>query len=302
MAATQAVPRLAGAAAKGASWHRRRLLAAIFGSAALIVLLTAYGLDYYTLDAVHRISSAKHTRLRPSGSVGHGLGILGGFLFLLIFLYPIRKRWSWLSRKGKTKHWLDFHILMGLIAPAIITFHSSFKLHGIAGLAYWIMLSVVLSGIAGRYFYAQIPRRLDAAEMSLQEIQALSEQIAAQPRSSDLLPGGEAASLLRLPSIKEVQTLPLARAVLMMVVLDLKRPLLIWRLKREARLHGADKQELREAVATMRRQAALSKKILFLSKAQQIFHLWHVVHRPFSYSFAILSALHVLITVLLGYY
>jgi hypothetical protein len=32
-----------------------------------------------------------------------------------------------------------------------------------------------------------------------------------------------------------------------------------------------------------------------------VFHLWHVIHRPFSYSFAILSILHVTVVLLLGY-
>ncbi len=78
--------------------------------------------------------------------------------FCVLFLYPIRKHWPWLGRMGKTKNWLDFHVLWGITAPIVITLHSSFKLSGLAGLAYWIMMAVALSGFAGRYLYAQIPR------------------------------------------------------------------------------------------------------------------------------------------------
>jgi len=32
-----------------------------------------------------------------------------------MYLYPLRKKWKWLSKKGKTKNWLDYHVLMGLV-------------------------------------------------------------------------------------------------------------------------------------------------------------------------------------------
>ena len=33
-----------------------------------------------------------------------------------------------------------------------------------------------------------------------------------------------------------------------------------------------------------REQTLVSKRILFLSKSQKMFQLWHIIHRPFSYS------------------
>ena len=35
------------------------------------------------------------------------------------------------------------------------------------------------------------------------------------------------------------------------------------------------------------------KRVLFLSRSQKVFHLWHVVHKPFSYAFAVLALLHI---------
>ena len=63
-------------------------------------------------------------------------------MFLAIFLYPLRKVWAWLRGKGAPKHWLDFHVLLGLAAPFVIAFHSSFKFRGFAGIAFWIMVAV----------------------------------------------------------------------------------------------------------------------------------------------------------------
>jgi hypothetical protein len=58
--------------------------------------------------------------------------------------------------------------------------------------------------------------------------------------------------------------------------------------------------ELERVVSMASRQAGLSKRILFLSRTQRVFHLWHVVHRPFSYSFALLALIHITVVLLFG--
>jgi len=36
---------------------------------------------------------------------------------------------GWLGRcMGNSRHWLDFHVVLGTAAPIIIAFHSSFKI------------------------------------------------------------------------------------------------------------------------------------------------------------------------------
>ncbi len=110
----------------------------------------------------------------------------------MVYLYPLRKRWRWLGRRGKTRVWLDYHVLLGLTAPLIISFHSSFKLNGFAGMAYWMMVALVISGIIGRYFYAQVPRTLEAAEVTLRELKATSDDFQRQLRDSGLVLLGSA--------------------------------------------------------------------------------------------------------------
>lgn len=288
-------------AAPKVDWHRYRLWAAVAAAVLLVAALSLYGFNYYRLDVAHRLLSPRHRLLKPSGSVGHSLGFLGAALFLLLFLYPLRKRWTWLGRRGKTRHWLDFHILLGLTAPAIITFHGAFKLQGIAGLTYWIMMAIVLSGIGGRYLYAQIPRRLDAAEMSFQEIQNTSGRMAKQLSDQHAVDAGLIARLVELPPPEIVEELSLWRALLLMVAIDLRRTVRIWGLRGRYR-HVLARPEVRETLSLARRQAVLAKKVLFLYRTQRVFHLWHVVHRPFSYSFAVLASLHVLTVLLLGYF
>ena len=119
-------------------------------------------------------------------------------MFLAIFLYPLRKRWLWLSRQGSSRHWLDIHVLLGLSAPFIIAFHASFKFRGFAGMAFWFMLAVALSGIFGRYLYAQIPRSLSTAELSLRELQDMQFQLAEKLQHQELLAEGRLAVFVAL--------------------------------------------------------------------------------------------------------
>ncbi len=292
--------------------HKIRLVLGYALAIALIVAVTAYGFDYYKLDRLQRPFSPKHRVLRPSGAVGIKLGILGVCLFATIFIYPLRKRWKWLRSKGSSKHWLDFHVLLGLLAPVVIAFHASFKFQGIAGMAFWLMFSVALSGIVGRYLYAQIPRRVNAAELSLKESQELQRSLVQKLAAQDVVSEKKLAPLFRLPSESRVARWPLFVCLGYMVALDVIRPFHVARVRWDhlsafrmlttlGGLLPSGREELEQVVKLAREQAWLSKQVIFLSRAQQVFHLWHVVHKPFSYSFAVLALLHIGVVVALGY-
>jgi hypothetical protein len=223
-------------------------------------------------------------------------------MLLLIFLYPLRKRWKWLARKGKTKHWLDYHILMGLTAPAIVTFHAAFKFHGIAGLAWWSMIAVVVSGIVGRYFYGRIPRRLGEAEMSLGEAEKLRSALAEQVAGQNVLTRTELEPLLALPRdgrgaanaarkgaggddrSGRAQGLPDLAA---------SAP--------RARARGQPRRVEPGAGGSSETGGPFQGRALSV-ESEALVSLWHVVHRPFSYSLAVLAILHIFVVTFLGFF
>jgi hypothetical protein len=293
--------------------HRARVIAGWILAILLVVALAAYGYDYYTLSSAARPFSPKHAVLRPSGTIGLKLGFLGLGMFLAIFVYPLRKKWAWLGRQGSARHWLDFHVLLGVSAPFVIAFHSSFKFHGFAGIAFWIMLSVSLSGLIGRYLYSQIPRRVNAAEISLAELQEIQTQLSGQLAQQRLLPQADLRSLLRLPSKENVSRLPMPIALVYMMFLDLARVFRVAGIRRHALPLGqkfttlagflpTGNISLERAISLAREEASLAKRVLFLSRSQQVFHLWHVVHKPFSYSFAVLALIHIVVVMMMGYF
>lgn len=293
--------------------HRLRLLVGYILAIALIVGISAYGFDYYKASAADRAYMAKRALLKPSGRIGINLGILGFTMFCVIFLYPLRKRWTWLGRQGLSRHWLDFHVLLGLSAPFVIALHSTFKFQGFAGIAFWIMLAVSLSGVVGRYLYGQIPRRVNAAELSRKELQELQDKLAEQLANQKILRESDIRSALRLPAQETVDWLPTPVALGYMFVLDLVRPFRIARLRNGA-LSGSEHlttvfgllptrhRELERAISIAQEEANLSKRILFLSRTQKVFHLWHVVHKPFSYTFAVLALIHIGVVIMMGYF
>ena len=277
-----------------------------------IVALAVYGWNYYLLAAAERPFSPKHELLKPSGSIAIKLGIAGVMLFAMIFLYPLRKRIKWLGRIGSAKHWLDFHVIAGLTAPVLIAFHASFKFRGIAGIAFWIMLSVAISGVIGRYIYAQIPRSLSSAELSLKELAEIEDELSKDLSAQSSLSAQDFAPLLQVPTPAQVREMSAYRAILLMIVLDVCRPFHIARLR--VRVLGWSRvlpyfgglirtshEDLERAIGIARTKAALSKRIAFLSRSQQVFHLWHVIHRPFSYSFAVLALIHIVVVIALGF-
>src|ERR1700758_3340288 len=217
---TARIPERANPAVDVERGHRLRMRLLYVLAVVTTLAIFLYGFDYYKLSAMDRPFSPKHHMLRPSGPIGLYLGFMGAALFIGIFLYPIRKHWAWLGTKGSTRHWLDIHVLMGLTAPFIIAFHSTLKFKGIAGMAFWIMFAVSASGVVGRYLYAQIPRKVTTAELSMREVQELQETLSRQLAAHNILPAADLRALLRMPDKDWAQRIPIFIALPYMMILD----------------------------------------------------------------------------------
>ncbi len=293
--------------------HKFRLRVTAVAAVTMIAALTIYGFDYYTLPREMRPFSEKHELLRPSGLIGINLGIFGTVLFFVIFAYALRKVIPWMGRIGTARQWMDFHIIAGVTAPVIIAFHASFKFNNIAGVAFWIMLAVALSGIVGRYLYSQIPRSLNAAEISYNELEAGEDSLTDALRRQSVYTQEKLARIFAMPTAEHVRKTWAIVTISEMVLLDLRRPFQIAALRRDASTIGQSvrsfggffstgNEEIERIVSLVRQKASLSKRILFLDRTQRVFHLWHVIHRPFSYAFAVLAVIHIINAVRLGYF
>ena len=141
---------------------------------AIVILITLAliqkGVPYYKTNIEERVFHQDHIVLKPSGIIGHGIGIAGS-LSLIIGMgsYMARKRYRFLSRIGILKHWLEFHIFLCTLGTILIIFHTSYKIGGLVAISFWSMVAVFMSGIIGRFIYIQIPRTIEGRELSLNE-------------------------------------------------------------------------------------------------------------------------------------
>lgn len=315
MATLTAAPRAVRAAdsvrVKGETLHRLLICLTVSAVAGLILFLTVYGFPYYTLRLEDRPFSPLHSQLRSSGTIGLKLAFVSIGMFAILFLYPVRKRCGWMARIGRTRRWLNFHILFGITTPMVVTFHTSFRTHGLAGVAYWTMMVVAVSGFVGRYLYAKIPRSRSAAELSVTELEAEAASLSASLRDQPFFREEDMSPLLTVPSPQAIRRMSPLTGLWIMFKMDLARPFMVGRLRRRA-LVGSQRvatlggllashdANLESVVSIVRRTSRLQFAIAFLDRTERIFHLWHVVHRPFSISFVFLLAVHVAVALSMG--
>lgn len=292
--------------------HRIRVAVAAAAAFLLVSAIGIYGASYYILPLNERPYSEKYELLKPGGSIGLKLGIFGTVLFFIIFLYALRKVIPWLGRIGTARHWMDFHVIAGVTAPIVIAFHASFKFRGIAGFAFWIMLAVALSGVIGRYLYAQIPRSLTAAELSLTELHLTERELSEALLGQSVYSAEQLSRALHVPSAESIKRIGTLRAVGEMIALDVGLPFRMAGLRRASCGFGAKirtvggllssgNAEMEHVVRLARQKVSLSKRVVFLGQTQRVFHLWHVIHRPFSYAFAVLAIIHIAVVMGLGF-
>jgi len=143
------------------------------------ILLAVNGFDYYTTSLEERFFNVGHATLKPSGAIGHGLGIIGTLMMIFgVAIYMIRKRYRKFFNIGYLKHWLEFHIFLCSVGPVLVLYHTAFKFGGIVSVSFWSMVLVVLSGVVGRFIYLQIPRTIQGQEISISDLNAMKENLA----------------------------------------------------------------------------------------------------------------------------
>jgi hypothetical protein len=128
--------------------------------------------------------------ITPQRGVGYWLGIIGGSLMILLLLYSARKRVPWLGWMGSIPAWFEFHMVLGVVGPILILFHSNFRLGATnSNVALICMLLVAGSGVIGRYIYTRLHAHMDGNEDTLEQLKAVGERLRSQKTSIELLPG-----------------------------------------------------------------------------------------------------------------
>ena len=260
------------------------------------------GFGYYLTPYLERPHHAAHQTVKPGGLRGHGLGIVGTLMMIVMLVYSIRKRYRILNKLGSIRVWLNYHIFLGITGPLFVVLHSSFKLNGIVAISFWSMVAVALSGGLGRYLYMQIPRTITGAEINLKKTEEIyqktSREVFADYRIDETY-----ITKIENMIIGRIDAAKGSLGILFTLVLsDLFLPLRMRRAKKRImRLTGVSKKKARILVVHIKKKAILHRQIALWQHINNLFHYWHVIHKPFAVVMYLIMIVHVIITVLLGY-
>jgi len=256
------------------------------------------GYTYYKLPLEERFYHDSHMALKPSGIVGHGLGIIGTLLIIIgVLMYMIRKRSKKMARWGLLKHWLEFHIFLCTLGPIMVLFHTSFKFGGIVAISFWSMVAVFLSGVIGRFIYIQIPRTIEGRELSLNEVVGMKSDVGSIIQSYNL---DDASYHVIVDAVKEKrdESNNILANTFKNFLHDRKK---LKNVKRVLKINSVPKQECVKVLNLVGNEISLNRKIKRLSVMQNLFKYWHVAHLPFAIVMMIIMVIHVVITIVFGY-
>ena len=225
---------------------------------------------------------------------GYLLGIVGGGMMLVLFIYPLRKRVALMQTAGTLPSWFRLHMICGVLGPVLILFHATFEVKSInAAVAITCMLLVALSGLVGRFLYRRIHYGLYGRLATVDDMR----------KGLDASLNDLSARIEFLPELQQLveefnsqinhQQVGWIRRFLAFVSMGLQR-----RRTMRAVGHLLVNSEIRHedlAALTSRvgRTCGAIQRAAQFSIYERLFSLWHLAHVPFVYLFVLTAIAHI---------
>lgn len=274
-------------------WYTRHTAALGYGLAAIAILVGWLGRE--------------ERHIRADIGLGYWLGIIGASMMALLLLYPVRKRVRFLQSAGAISLWFRAHIALGVLGPILILYHCNFQLGSLnSQVALFCTLLVALSGLGGRYLYANVYEGLSGRKADLQQLIDRARLTAEQEKYASVF----VPNLLERMSAYDRKVLDppsnmLANALLP-VSLALSTRWARFTLTRFARRQILLRASRSSPVAAERDQleAVIPKfiaehlkrvrRVAAFGFYERVFSLWHFFHLPFFYILVLAALIHVL--------
>ncbi|MFA9420499.1 MAG: hypothetical protein ACERLB_10145 [Gammaproteobacteria bacterium] len=249
--------------------------------------------------------------ITAESGLGYALGIIGGSMMLLLLIYPLRKRFHHSAIFiFSTKNWFKLHMILGVLGPLLILYHSNFSLGSTnSNVALASMLLMVTSGLIGRYIYGKIHYGLYGKKVQLQEL--MKHQLLARKQLDDDQ-ADEAIFISetlndRLHSFERslVGRKGLLGNLFRVVSLGLTTRISYWMLVRRLRKDQQHNKCYMRLSRAERRQhfnpvrlhidsyLSTVRKISGLIFYERLFSLWHMLHLPIFFMLIITGFVHV---------
>lgn len=280
--------------------HRIYVSFLVIITVAVFIVLAIYGADYYTTSLIERHFHEQNELLKPTGLIGHGIGIAGSLLMIIgVFGYMARKRFRRLSRIGVLKYWLEFHIFLCTLGPILVLYHTSFKFGGIVAVSFWSMVAVVLSGVIGRFIYLQIPRTIQGRELNLSDLSDMENNLFIELKDNYNV-NYETIARMNI-ALSQSETRRRGNFILRIVRRLWFERNLIKQIKKELKNQKLRGKDYRKVVRIFKSKIILNRRIAWLSTMQDFLRYWHVAHLPFALIMLVIMIVHIIVAVLFGY-
>ena len=245
--------------------------------------------------------------ITPKRGIGYALGIIGGSLMLLLFLYSARKRIPFLKFLGPAAGWFRFHMVLGVLGPLCILYHANFGLGATnSNIALLAMLTVAGSGLIGRYIYARIHHGLYGSKLGLGELRKGADNLRAASGAFGFLPQLverlEHVERRLLSSSGQVPFIGIARLASAYLIALHARLQLRGYVRKCLRAAAArsntiaiERKRLRRAAfAYIDRRLAATRRVAGFEAYERLFSLWHALHIPLIFMMLIAGTVHVI--------
>jgi hypothetical protein len=270
------------------TWRELAFLAAVLALVAMAIIV------------------ARSRLYTASSDLGYWLGVAGGTGMLMLFLYPLRKRWRAMREIGSTRFWFALHMMLGIFGPLLVILHSTLRFGSLnATVAFTSMALVASSGIVGRFLYGRIHHGLYGRRATLAElrIQAGMDSAAVHSKLAFVRPVEE--RLTEFARRAEVAGKAGLGHPLLFMTLGL-RAMLARRwctseatrvLCRRALVEGWTPDTLARRIAG--RNALIAAHLRAVQRVAQfgvferLFSWWHVLHVPLVYMMVLSAIAHV---------
>lgn len=222
-----------------------------------------------------------------SEGVGYALGIIGASMMGLMLLYTLRKRVRAFSSFIRFRWWFSTHMLLGVIGPLCILFHSNFSLGSPnSTVAFFAMLLMVASGLVGRYFYSRIHHGLYGRRVTLDDLRNQLQRSHVSLQAQGKLETQGERQLPRTFMRMEAQVLRPSTGLISSLWRCLKVRRLSGKVRRRLMHMGADRE-------CSQRYAAQLGAIARFGFYERLFSLWHVLHLPIFALLVVTALFHI---------
>jgi len=266
------------------------------------ILLAINGYEYYSTPLEERFFNDQHIFLKPSGSWGHGFGIVGTLMMIIgVSIYMLRKRIRLFFNLGYLKHWLELHIFLCTVGPVLVLYHTAFKFGGIVSISFWSMVLVVLSGVVGRFIYVQIPRTIQGQELSINAANDLRENLANKVNAMVEFESKTLYKFNKLTSLERYKEITFIKALSYMMIDPFLRWKILYKINKGLRRINLTKNEKRDIITSAKNEIVLTRRIGTLRTFHKLFRYWHIAHLPFAIAMFVIMVIHVVVTLAFGY-